>query len=229
MAGMLDGRVVLVTGGTGGLGQGVVRVLRDEGARVVTTSHRPRVEAPEGVEVEQADLLASEDIAPLVERVLARHGRIDALVCLVGGFAGGSFIQTSEQTWRELVELNVASGVNVIRSALPSMTEQGYGRIVTIGSKPAIDPTPNQAAYAAAKASVIAYTASLARELRGTGVTANCVLPGTIDTPANRELLTKGNPDRWVRPEQIGRVVAFLCSEAAGVIRGAAIPVLGDG
>lgn len=228
MAGELEGRIVLVTGGTGGLGGGVVRVLHAAGALVVTTSHRPRPDVLEGVEVEQADLLAADEVAPLVERVLARHGRIDALVCLVGGFAGGSFIQTSAQTWRELVELNVSTGVNVIRAALPAMTERGYGRIVTVGSRPAIDPAPNQSAYAAAKASVIAYTASLARELRGSGVTANCILPGTIDTPANRELLKKGNPDRWVRPEQVGQVVAFLCSDAAGVIRGAAIPVYGD-
>lgn len=226
MPGALDNRIILVTGGTGGLGRGVLAALRAESATVVTTAHRPQAIAD--VQVEVADLLDPATVAPLVERVLAGHARIDGLVCLVGGFAGGAFIQTDNHTWREMVELNVNTAVNAIHAVLPSMTERGYGRIVTIGSKPAIDPAPNTSAYAAAKASVIALTRSLGRELRGTGVTINCILPSTIDTPANREMLPKADPSKWVTPEQVGRVVAFLCSESAGVIRGAAIPVYGD-
>jgi NAD(P)-dependent dehydrogenase (short-subunit alcohol dehydrogenase family) len=225
---MLQDRVILVTGGTGGLGAGVLDALLGAGATVVTTAHRPGVPAREGVQVEVVDLLDSEAVAPLVARVTAGHGRIDALVCLVGGFAGGTFIQTDHQTWRELVDLNLHTAATTIRAALPGMLERRYGRIVTVGSRPAIDPSPNTAAYAAAKAAVIAMTRSLGRELRGSGVTANCILPSTIDTPQNREAFPKADPARWVKPEEIGRVVSFLCCADAGIIRGAAIPVYGD-
>ena len=224
----LTGRLILVTGGTGGLGQGVLGELRAAGATVVTTAHRPMTGDDPSIEIEVADLLDQSAIGPLVERVTERHGKIDGLVCLVGGFRGGSFIQTDHQTWTELVELNLHTATGAIRATLPGMTERGYGRIVTVGSKPAIDPAPNTAAYSAAKAAVIAMTRSIGRELRGTGVTANCILPSTIDTPQNRQTMPKADPSKWVKPEEIGRVVAFLCSEAAGVIRGAAIPVYGD-
>lgn len=225
MAGMLDRRVVLVTGGTGALGAGVLPVLVREGATVVTTAHRPGQAAPEGVEVIVADLLEPGAAEPLINRIVVQHGRIDALVCLVGGFRGGAFIQTDNQTWRELVELNVQTAVSAIRAALPGMVERDYGRIVTVGARSAVNPSPNTAAYAASKASVIAFTRSLGRELRRTGVTVNCVLPETIDTPQNRESMPKANPDNWVKPAQVGEVIAFLCSEPAGIIRGAAIPV----
>lgn len=224
----LHDRVILVTGGTGSLGRGVLAELRAVNATVISTAHRPAVEPIEGVEIEVADLLDPDTAVPLVERIIARHERIDGLVCLVGGFTGGTFIQTDHQTWREMVELNLNTAVVAARAVLPGMTERGYGRIVTVGSRPAIDPTPNTAAYSAAKAAVVAMTRSLGRELRGTGVTANCILPSTIDTPQNRESMPRADPSRWVKPEEIGRIVAFLCSEAAGVIRGAAIPVYGD-
>lgn len=224
----LRDRVILVTGGTGGLGRGVLAELRAANATVVSTAHRPTSPPVEGVEIEVADLLDPDAAGPLVERIIARHERIDGLVCLVGGFTGGTFIQTDHQTWHEMVELNLNTAVIAARAVLPGMTERGYGRIVTVGSRPAIDPTPNTAAYSAAKAAVVAMTRSLGRELRGAGVTANCVLPSTIDTPQNRESMPRADPSRWVTPEQIGRVVTFLVSEAAGVIRGAAIPVYGD-
>ncbi|MEX1157518.1 MAG: SDR family NAD(P)-dependent oxidoreductase [Thermomicrobiales bacterium] len=223
----LRNRVVLVTGGTGSLGRGVLAELRAANATVISTAHRPTPPI-EGVEIEVADLRDHNQAVPLVARIVARHERIDGLVCLVGGFSGGSFIQTDHQTWSEMVELNLHTAVIAARAVLPGMIERGYGRIVTVGSRPAIDPTPNTAAYAAAKAAVVAMTRSLGRELRGSGVTANCILPSTIDTPQNRESMPRSDPSRWVTPEEIGRVVAFLCSEAAGVIRGAAIPVYGD-
>lgn len=223
----LDDKVILVTGGTGSLGGGVVAVLGEAGATVVATAHRP-VEGPPGVEIEVVDLLDGAAVGPLVERIVARHGRIDGLVCLVGGFVGGAFIQTDHATWQEMLDLNLHTGVNIIRAVLPGMQERGAGRIVTVGARPAVDPAPNSGAYAAAKAAVVASTRSLGRELRGSGIVANCILPSTIDTPQNRESMPKANPDRWVKPEQIGRVVVFLCSDDAGIINGAAIPVYGD-
>lgn len=225
MSGILNDRVVLVTGGTGALGAGVLPVLVREGATVITTAHRPTESPGEGITVEVADLLEPGAAEPLIERIIAQHGRLDALVCLVGGFRGGAFIQTDNQTWRELIELNVQTAVSTIRAALPGMVERDYGRIVTVGARSAVNPMPNTAAYAAAKASVIAFTRSLGREFRRTDVTINCILPETIDTPQNRESMPKANPDNWVKPADVGEVIAFLCSQQAGIIRGAAIPV----
>jgi NAD(P)-dependent dehydrogenase (short-subunit alcohol dehydrogenase family) len=224
----LTDRVILVTGGTGGVGGGVVVELRAAGATVVSTAHRQPAAPPEDVQIEVVDLLETGAVEQLIERLVAQHGRIDGLVCLVGGFKGGAFIQTDHQTWQELVELNLHTATIATRAVLPSMLERRYGRIVTVGSRPAVEPSPNTAAYSAAKAAVIAMTRSLARELRGSGVTANCILPSTIDTPQNREAMPRADPARWVKPEEIGRVVAFLCSDAAGIVRGAAIPVYGD-
>ena len=115
----LSGRVVLVTGGTGSLGQGVVSALVAAGASVVTTSHRPPPPPVARVTVEVVDLADPDAVSPLLERTLAKHGRVDGLVCLVGGFRGGSFIQTDDTTWRELVDLNLHTTANVIRAALP--------------------------------------------------------------------------------------------------------------
>lgn len=223
----LNGKIILVTGGTGSLGHGVLAELQRDGATVITTAHRP-AGVPAGVDVHVVDLLDPAAAEPLVAGVRDRHGRIDGLVCLVGGFAGGAFIQADHATWQELLDLNLHTGMNIIRAVLPGMLEQGSGRIVTVGARPAVDPAPNVAAYSAAKGAVVAATRSLGRELRGTGVVANCILPSTIDTPQNREAMPKANTDRWVKPAQIGRVVAFLCSDDAGIISGAAIPVYGD-
>jgi NAD(P)-dependent dehydrogenase (short-subunit alcohol dehydrogenase family) len=224
----LSGRIALVTGGTGSLGLGVVSELLKANATVIATAHRPTPAPAEGVSVEVVDLADADSAAPLLERVAAQHGRVDAVVCLVGGFRGGAFIQTDHVTWREMVELNLNTASNVIRAALPGMVERRYGRIVTVGSRPALDPSPNTSAYAAAKAAVVSLTRSLGRELRGSGVTINCVIPSTIDTPQNRESMPKADPTKWVKPEEIGRVIAFLCSDAAGIIRGAEVPVYGD-
>lgn len=224
----LSGRIALVTGGTGSLGHGVVSELVKANATVIATAHRPSPAPAEGVSVEVVDLADADAAAPLLERVAVQHGRVDALVCLVGGFRGGAFIQTDDVTWREMVELNLNTASNVIRAALPGMVERRYGRIVTVGSRPALDPSPNTSAYAAAKAAVVSLTRSLGRELRGSGVTINCVIPSTIDTPQNRESMPKADPAKWVKPEEIGRVIAFLCSDAAGIIRGAEVPVYGD-
>ena len=228
MAGMLDGHVILVSGGTGNLGVGVSGELVAAGATVIVTAHRPSPPPVNGVSVEVADLLDPAAAVPLIDRAVTAHGRLDGLVCLVGGFAGGAFIQTDHATWRELVDLNLTTAVTTIRAALPVMTAQRRGRIVTVGARPAVDPAPNTSAYAAAKAAVSALTRSLGRELRGSGVTINCVLPSMIDTPQNREAWPKADPARWVTPAQIGRVIAFLCSDDASVIRGAEIPVYGD-
>ncbi|MDQ3547374.1 MAG: SDR family NAD(P)-dependent oxidoreductase, partial [Chloroflexota bacterium] len=123
----LQNRVILVTGGTGSLGHGVLAELRAANATVISTAHRPTQPPFEGIEIEVADLRDPNEAVPLVERIIARHERIDGLVCLVGGFTSGTFIQTDHQTWREMVELNLNTAVIAARAVLPGMTERGYG------------------------------------------------------------------------------------------------------
>jgi NAD(P)-dependent dehydrogenase (short-subunit alcohol dehydrogenase family) len=217
--------VAVVTGGSGGIGRGVITALRDCGIRVVATAHRPPPDPVDGVAVETADLLDTEHIPHLVTRITEQHGPIDALVCVASGFAGGSFIQADHHTWREIVDLNLNSAATTIRAVMPGMIARGAGSIVTIAARPAFDPTPHGAAVAAAHTAVTAMTRSLARELQGTGVTVNCVLPDVVDTPLMRERYPDVDPSVWVTPEEIGGVVAFLCSPAGRVVRGASLPV----
>jgi NAD(P)-dependent dehydrogenase (short-subunit alcohol dehydrogenase family) len=222
---MLAGHIVLVTGGTGPLGPGVLPVLIDEGATVITTAHRHGQDIPAAAHVEVVDVMHAPDVGPMIERIEAQQGRIDGLVCMVGSITGGTFIQADNQTWREIVDLSVNSAVMTIREVLPGMIERGYGRIVTVGARPPLDPSPTTSNAAAAQDSVVAMTRAFARELRGTGVTINCILTDAIDTPQHREALPRHDPDAWVKPEELARVIAFLCSDAAGVVRGATLPV----
>lgn len=221
----LEGRVILVVGGTGPLGPGMLPVLTDAGATVITTAHRPIKDAPADAQIEIADVMHTPDVGPLVQRVLAQHTRIDAAVCIVGSITGGTFIQADHQTWREVIDLSVNSAVTTIREILPGMIERDFGRIVIVCARPPLDPTYSAAAAAATHDSVITLTRAFARDTRGTGVTANCILTDTVDTPEQREARPHHDPHDWVKPEQIGKVVTFLCSDAAGIVRGAALTV----
>ncbi|MGB9890367.1 MAG: SDR family oxidoreductase, partial [Anaerolineae bacterium] len=166
----------------------------------------------------------------VVEEALRRLGRIDVLVHTVGGYRGGQPVhETPLETWQALFDLNVRTALTVTRAVVPVMVAQGAGRIVYVAAKAALEGGKNTAAYSAAKSALVRLTESLAAELRGTGVTVNCVLPSTIDTPQNRAAMPKADPARWVKPEAIADVILFLASDAARAVHGAAIPVYGAG
>jgi NAD(P)-dependent dehydrogenase (short-subunit alcohol dehydrogenase family) len=221
--------VILLTGATGGLGRTVTDRLLHAGARVCATYHREAPPAAERLEAIQADVTDAASVARAVETAVARAGRIDALVNLVGGWSGGPLVhETDDATWRRMLDLNLNSAFLLSRAVLPHLLRQGAGRLVHVGSRAAADPFPGGAAYIVAKAGVVALTRAIATEVAGRGITANVILPGTIDTPANRAANPTADYRPWVRPEALAETILFLLSDAAREINGAVIPVYGS-
>jgi NAD(P)-dependent dehydrogenase (short-subunit alcohol dehydrogenase family) len=161
---------------------------------------------------------------------MEHFGRIDALVNTVGGYRGGQPVaETAIELWDGMFDLNARSAFIVSRAVAPHMLARGSGRIINVGSKAALQGTRRSAAYSAAKSAVVRLTESLAADLKREGITANCVLPSTLDTPENREDMPGADPSRWVTPEEVADVILFLASDAARAVQGAAIPVYGRG
>lgn len=231
---MLQGQQVLLTGGTGGLGTGVVKVFLAYGAQLtvpyVSEAEVDRLKEKlpasdfERIRFVRANLLDEKVVTQLVNDM----PRVDALVHLVGGFSMGKTHEYSFEDWQKDFDLNLNTTFLMCKACLAKMLERGYGRIVTVGSRGAVQPAGQLAAYCASKAGVVALTQAIADETKGTNITANTVLPSVIDTPANRAAMGDENAESWVKPESLGEAIAFLASDAAKDLRGAAIPVYGN-
>lgn len=235
-ASAFSGRVAFVAGGTGGLGRSVSLAFLEAGATVVVTYRKKeeldRLKAEAGasaaLEGQAADVTEEAAARSLVDGVFARHGRLDALVNAVGGYAGGAKLWESEAgSLDAMLNANLRPCYVLARAAVPRMVAQAGGSIVNVVSRAAVDHGAGQAAYAASKAAALALTDSLAEDLRGTGVRANSILPSIIDTEANRRAMPKADFTRWPKPAEIAKVILFLCGDDAAVIHGAAIPVYG--
>jgi NAD(P)-dependent dehydrogenase (short-subunit alcohol dehydrogenase family) len=157
--------------------------------------------------------------------VIERHGRVDALVNAVGGFAGGELVSTSMAEWNRMLALNLNTAMLGCRAVLPAMIRARRGRIVNIASRAVVPPQGGFIAYTVSKAAVITLTQALAQEVRAHGITVNAVLPSTMDTPANRRAMPDADRSAWVTTEAVALVVAFLASDAAEAVSGAAVPV----
>jgi NAD(P)-dependent dehydrogenase (short-subunit alcohol dehydrogenase family) len=232
------GKVTVVAGGTGGLGRAVSEAFLDEGATVIVT-YRTQAEfdglvqgaGANGARLQgqRVDVTDETESRQLIENILAKHNRLDALVNTVGGYAGGVKLwDLDTKDLDKMLTLNLRSGYALSRAVVPAMLKQGHGSIVNIAAKAAVDYPAGAAAYAASKAAALAMMGSLAMEVAGTGVRVNSVLPSIIDTAANRKAMPKADFAKWPKPEDIARVIVFLCSDAAKVIHGASIPVYGN-
>jgi NAD(P)-dependent dehydrogenase (short-subunit alcohol dehydrogenase family) len=222
-------RTVVVTGGTGGLGAAVTGTLLGEGWRVVVPwfveEELARVEEHEGLTLVQADLTDPGSAATVVE---AAGDGLRALVNLVGGFAmGGRVHETPVEDFERQLRLNLRPAYLMCAAALPRMLAAGDGAIVCVSSRAAVRPFAGAAGYITSKAAVLAFVDALDAEYRDDGIRANAILPSTIDTPANRAAMPDADFDTWVKPAEIARVVAFLCSDAARVTSGGHVPVYG--
>lgn len=216
---------VIITGAGGGLGTAVVKSFLDSGAAVIGVERAWRQPMP-FVTVD-ADLTTPEGCERMVEDAL-KHGPIDALVHLIGGFGGGSPVwETAVESWDVMMNLNLRAAFLTMRAVLKPMAASRRGRIVAIGSRAAIEPLPHFAGYAVAKAALAALIKNIAAETRDLGITANIVLPSTIDTPANRKAMPKADVTRWVTPESIAKLLVWLASEQSGDVSGAVIPIYG--
>ncbi|HEY1464664.1 MAG TPA: SDR family NAD(P)-dependent oxidoreductase [Terriglobales bacterium] len=228
----LKGKVIIVTGANGGLGNPVTQTLLDAGATVVGVSSK--IEQSEfkssAFTAVPANLLDTAAVKNLVEQTLSRFGRIDVLAHLVGAFAGGKPIaETDDKTFQFMFDVNVKAAFNMFRAVIPAMRQARSGRIIAIGSRAAEDPGPTVGAYSASKAAVVSLVRTIARENKDAGITANSILPGTIDTAANRSAMPKADTSQWVQPTSIASLIVWLASDAGKDVTGAAIPVYGAG
>jgi len=238
MSGKFSEKVVLVAGGTGGLGRAVSLAFLEEGATVVVTYRKQEeldaLKVAAGAHAAQlagfaVDVTDEAAVRQLVEKILAQHGRLDVLVNAVGGYAGGTKLWELEtKVFDQMMALNLRSGYALSRAAVRAMLKKGQGAIVNVASKAAIDHAAGAAAYAASKSAAVALLDSLAADLKGSGIRVNSILPSIIDTEANRKAMPTADFSKWPKPEDIARVILFLCSDDARVIHGAAIPVYGD-
>jgi len=223
-------KVVLVTGAKGGLGNFVTNAFLEAGARVVGTalSIGDSDFPSERFTAIAGEIRNRENAKALVDAVLANYSRVDGLVHLVGGFAGGkSLAETDDATFDKMVDLNIRTAFLMMGAVLPHMRSQGSGRILAIGSKAAVEPAPMAAVYAATKAALVSLVRTVARENVDKKITANIVLPGTMDTPANRASDSSADFSKWVQPSQVAQLLVHLMSDASSQISGAVIPVLG--
>ena len=174
------------------------------------------------------DVTDEADVRRFVEAFQSLHGRIDILVNTIGGYAGGSKLwEADPQVYEQMLDLNLRSSFTLARAVLPGMLQQNSGAIVNVASRAALVASPGAAMYAAAKAASLAMFNSLAEEVHDTGIRVNSVLPSIFDTEANRRAMPRADHAKWPKPEQIAQVILFLCSDAARIIHGAAIPVYG--
>jgi NAD(P)-dependent dehydrogenase (short-subunit alcohol dehydrogenase family) len=234
----LTGKIALVAGGTGGLGRAVSLGLLRDGADVVVTYEKNeewealKSAAAAGsskLEGRHIDVTDETAVQQLVEQIVAKHGRLDIMVNTVGAYAGGIQLWELEtRVFDLMLALNLRSGYVLSRAAVKAMLQQRKGAIVNIAAKAALDHGAGAAAYAASKAAAVAMMDSLAADLKGSGIRVNSILPSIIDTEANRKAMPSADFSKWPKPEDIARVVLFLCSDDAKVIHGAAIPVYGD-
>jgi NAD(P)-dependent dehydrogenase (short-subunit alcohol dehydrogenase family) len=231
-------KVVLVAGGTGGLGRAVSLAFLDEGARVVVTYRKQEeldtlknLAVGKGSQLEgyDVDVTDEAEVRKLVEGIVARHGRLDVMINTVGGYAGGvSLWEMDIEIFDRMLALNLRAGYVLARAAVKVMLKHGSGAIVNIASKAAIEHDAGAAAYAASKAAAVAMIDSLAQDLKGTRIRVNSLLPSIFDTEANRKAMPDADFTKWPKPQDIARVVVFLCGDGGKVIHGAAIPVFGN-
>lgn len=231
-------KVVVIAGGTGGLGNAVSRAFLEQDAKVVVSYRKEegfaalkqaagaKASALEGFEVDVTDEGATSEF---VGSILSRHGRVDAVVNTIGGYAGGVALWELEtKVFDGMLSLNLRSGYSLARAVVPTMLKQKHGAIVNVAAKAAFDHGAGASAYAASKAAAVALIDSLAADLKGTGVRVNSILPSIIDTAANRRAMPNADFAAWPKPEEIAQVVLFLCSDSAAAVHGVALPVYGN-
>ena len=226
-------QTVLITGAAGHLGRAVAVAFQQRGARLVLLDREAGAlrqafgGIPDAVLL-GVDLLDRAQVAARVAEALAVTGGIQALCHVAGGFSMGEKVhETAPETWQFLLDLNAGSLLNVCAAVVPHLIAQGAGHIVTVGAGAALKGAADMGAYCASKSALIRLTEAMSAELRDQGIHVNCVLPSIIDTPDNRAAMPDADASRWVAPAALADVIAFLASDAARAIHGAAIPVSG--
>jgi NAD(P)-dependent dehydrogenase (short-subunit alcohol dehydrogenase family) len=235
----LQTKVTIITGAVGNLGAATARLFQQAGSKTVLVDRWPdRVreafkdiaDSPNHLLAGGIDLTDPASLATLIERTLAKFGRVDALVNTVGGYRGGKAVHEADPAdWEFLFSINVRTTLLCCRAVIPQMLKQQRGTIINVASRDGLSGSSGYAAYSASKSAVLRLTESLAAELKPSNINVNCIMPGTIDTPQNRAAAPNGEFNKWVAPEAIAEVITFLASDASRAINGAALPVFGKG
>jgi len=223
-------RVVFITGAKGGLGSFITKGFLATGAVVVGASRsisQQDFPLPNFVAL-PVDFTKSAAVTSAVNSIADRYRRLDVLVHVVGAFAGGqSVAEADDATWEQMQDLNLTSAFYTLRATIPHLRKSGAGRIVAIGSLAAVEPHAGLGAYVTFKAALAMLVRTVALENKDAGLTANVVLPGTMDTPANRKAMPNANFSEWLQPSEVADLVLWLCDERAGHITGTTVPIDG--
>lgn len=230
-------QVVIITGATGNLGKAITQAFQKSGAKLVpidrSADHLQQefpdlVDSADYILASCADLTHPDEVKRALDGAYQHFGRFDALINAAGGFRAGTPLhETPLETWESMLNLNARSVFITSQNVIPRMLEQGRGKIVNVAARAALSGEANMSAYSVSKSAVVRLTESMAAELGDAGINVNCILPGTIDTPQNRQAMPNADHDRWVKPEALADVILFLASEGARAINGAAVPVYG--
>jgi NAD(P)-dependent dehydrogenase (short-subunit alcohol dehydrogenase family) len=226
----LNDKVALITGAKGGLGSTVTQAFLEAGATVVGVSRSINASdfSHPGFTAMAVELSSGEAAQRLADAIVDRFQRIDVLVHLVGGFAGGKpLAETDDATFDRMLDMNLRSTFHIARAVVPHMRKAGTGRVLAIGSRAAVEPGAMAGAYSASKAALVSLIQTLAIENKDRCISANVVLPGTMDTPANRAADPRADFSKWVQPSQVAGMLLHLASDAAAQVNGAVIPVYG--
>jgi NAD(P)-dependent dehydrogenase (short-subunit alcohol dehydrogenase family) len=231
----LAGRVAVVTGGTGALGQAVTLRLLADGASVAVPyavekereqlTQRVAAADRQRLILKPADVIDVKAMTAFADEVVTARGKIDVLVAGVGGFAGGSLLETDLETWKRMLDLNLTSAFSIAKAVVPVMARARYGRVVVVASRAVVPPGGGFIAYTVAKAGVIAFTQALSQEVRDQGITVNAVLPSTMDTPANRAAMPDSDRKGWVPVEAVADAIAVLVRDASAHITGTLLAI----
>jgi NAD(P)-dependent dehydrogenase (short-subunit alcohol dehydrogenase family) len=226
----LSGKVLVVTGADGALGQAVAATLSGYGATLALLSHAA---AAKGKQLAAAryyggiDLTVESAAHSAMEQVARDAGRIDGLINVAGGFRWEKMSEGTIDSWDTMYKLNLRTAVASCQAALPYLLRGASGRIVNVGAMAAQKASAGMGPYAASKAGVAQLTEALADELKDRGITVNAILPSTLDTPKNRLDMPQADFKRWVTLSEAAEVIAFLVSDKASAVTGALIPVAG--
>ena len=223
-------KVVFITGASGGLGTSVTQAFLQGGARVVGGSlHISAAQFPHpNFEPLLIDFSKLDDIRRGVAKIVERYGRLDILVHALGGFGGGQPVSaTPDELWQQMQDINLTSAFRVFRECIPHLRKSGAGRLIAIGSLTAAQPHANLGAYVTFKAALAMLVQTVALENADAGMTANVILPGTMDTPVNRKSMPDADFSKWLRTSEVAELVLSLAEEGAKHLNGLAIPIEG--
>jgi NAD(P)-dependent dehydrogenase (short-subunit alcohol dehydrogenase family) len=226
----MNDKIVFITGANGGLGSSVTKAFLQKGARVIGASLRIKAtDFPQtNFEAMAIDFNKLDEIKRGVARIVERYGRLDVLVHVLGGFAGGSSIaETTDEMWQLMQNINLTSAFHVFRETIPHLRKSPSGRLIAIGSLTAAQPQVNLGAYVTFKSALGMLVKTVALENAGTGLTANVILPGTMDTPSNRKAMPDADFSKWAKTDDVADLVLSLADEQAKHLTGLAIPIEG--